>query len=376
MIIIAPDKFKGSLSSNEICDIIESAIKDKLPDAIIVKFPFSDGGNGFLEVIHHYHPNLQIKQIQIENPLLTEKINTHYLSDGHKAFIENALSNGCQLINEDQRNPIFTSTFGLGQIVENAINEGHKEIFIGLGGSSTNDGGIGFAAALGYNFSNNNKDLVKPMGKNLTEITDYSFNNCLDDISFYGIYDVENFFSGEYGASNIYAKQKGASPSDIIHLETGMNRLSALIKNKKGIDLNAIKGSGAAGGLGGGLFAFFNAVLIKGTDFFIKLSNIKDYLKNCDLLITGEGSLDEQSLYGKVVFELSAICKNYQIPVFAVSGINSLDISTLKKLGISKVYQLKSDKVSLDQSINNAKNILNVEAQKIAEEIFMHYSVI
>lgn len=376
MIIIAPDKFKGSLSSYEICEIIESELLKKNLLINILKFPFSDGGNGFLDVIQFYLPELRTKQVQIENPLITENINTHYLSDGYKAFIENALSNGCHLINEDQRNPISTSTFGLGQIVENAINEGHKEIYIGLGGSSTNDGGTGFASALGYGFTNKNDKLVKPIGGNLTEIEDFSPNFYLNEVSIYGIYDVENFFSGKYGASNVYAKQKGATDSDIRHLETGMNKLSALIKNKKGIDLNTIKGSGAAGGLGGGLIAFFNATLIKGTDFFINLSNIKYHLRNCDLLITGEGSLDEQSLFGKVVYELSTLCKSNQIPVFAVTGINSLSTSVLKKVGIGKVYQLKSNETSLDQSISDAKNILKIKAKEIAEDIDNHLSVV
>jgi glycerate kinase len=376
MIIIAPDKFKGSLSSIEICDIVISEFIKKMPGVNIAKFPFSDGGNGFLDVIQYYLPYLKTKNVMIENPLLTGKINTRYLSDGYKAFIENAESNGSNLLCPSQRNPMDTSTFGLGQLVKHAKNEGHKEIIIGLGGSSTNDGGIGLATALGYKFLDKNNESVKPIGRNLIEIKDFNYDNCLNNVSIYGIYDVDNIFFGKSGASFIYAKQKGASDSDIQYLDAGMQNLSEIIKNKKGIDLNTFKGSGAAGGLGGGLKALFNANLIKGTEFFINLSNIKDYLRDCELLITGEGSLDEQSLYGKVVYELSAMCKTYHIPVYAITGINTLNTSALKKAGISRVYPLKSNEISLDQSIRDAKNILKIKAHEIAEDVSLYLSII
>jgi glycerate 2-kinase len=376
MIIIAPDKFKGSLSSIQICDIIESELIRTKPVANLVKFPFSDGGNGFLDVIKYYQPNLITKTISIDNPLLSHKIPVRYLSDGMRAYIENAESNGLDLLAPEERNPMLTSTFGLGQIVIDAIDSGHNEIYIGLGGSSTNDGGIGLASALGYAFLNKNDEFVKPIGKNLIEIKDFMSNSRLNDVSFYGIYDVDNIFFGKQGATYVYAKQKGAFDSDIIHLEAGMKNLSKIIKKEKGIDLSKLKGSGAAGGLGGGLFAFFNANLIKGTEFFINLSNIKNQLSTCELLITGEGSLDEQSLYGKVVYELSMICKNYQIPVFAITGINTLSTSILKKVGIYRVYQLKSNELSIEQSIIDAKNILKIKAQEITEYIFNNPSVI
>lgn len=376
MIIIAPDKFKGSLSSIEICDIIESELINKNPVANIAKFPFSDGGNGFLDLIKYYQPNLITKTISIDNPLLSDKISVRYLSDGLRAYIENAESNGLDLLAPEERNPMLTSTFGLGQIVIDAIDCGHNEIFIGLGGSSTNDGGIGLASALGYRFLNKNNEFIKPIGRNLIEIIDFTYRESSPNVSIYGIYDVDNIFLGKQGASYVYANQKGASYSDIIHLEAGMKNLSTIIKNKKGINLYNLKGSGAAGGLGGGLYAFFNANLIKGTEFFVNLSNIKYYLRNCKLLITGEGSLDEQSLYGKVVYELSTMCKSYQIPVVAITGINTLSNLKLKKIGISKVYQLKSDELSLDQSINEAKNILKIKAHEIAEFVFNNLSVI
>lgn len=371
MIIIAPDKFKGSLSSIDVCNIVEQGIHIVLPHIQIKKFPFSDGGNGFLDVINYYIPKLKYKEIKIFDPLLKNKIKTKYLTGSSSAYIETAESSGTHLIDLNSRNPMYTSTFGLGQVINDALRSGFKEIFIGLGGSSTTDGGTGLANALGCQFSDIYGNKIIPNGQNLLKI--HSIEPCKQKrvARIYGITDVQNCLYGKDGAAKMFAAQKGASVQEIKLLDAGLKNLAKIIVKQFSIDVNTVPGSGAAGGTGAGLYVFSNAKIIDGANFIKGISGIENHLDQCKLLITGEGKMDKQTLMGKVCYKLAMTAFNHGIPVIGVTGKNSLKKKQYTGIGFKHIYQLKENKMSEEESIFQAKTLLLKASIKIAKSFLI-----
>lgn len=367
MVIIAPDKFKGSLSSIEVCEIIEDGISRFLPQTKIKKFPFSDGGNGFLDVINYYKTGLKFKEINIYDPLLKFRFTSKYLTGDSTAYIETAESSGIHLLDPKNRNPLYTSTFGLGQVITDALQSGYKEIFIGLGGSSTTDGGTGLANALGFQFCDINGNQIIPTGQNILKIHKIIPGIVNHGARIYAVADVQNCLYGIGGAAKVFSAQKGASASEIKLLDAGLKNLAEIIKKQFSIDVNAIPGSGAAGGAAAGLHVFANAGIIDGADFIKVISGIENHLSQCKLLITGEGKIDKQTLMGKVCHKIAMIAFDHGVPVIGVTGKNALKKKQYNSIGFTRIYQLKGRNMSEEEAINNARALLLHASMKIAK---------
>ena len=351
-VIIAPDKFKHSLSSLEACKSIHEGLNNVVSSLHTSFLPMADGGDGLLDVLSFYTSARKL-EVEVSNPL-SAKINASYLisEDGETAFIEMAKASGLMLLKPKEYNPEQTSTFGTGELIKHAINNGVKKIILGIGGSATNDAGIGMAAALGFRFLDKNHKELSPIGKNLGEITyiEPPKSDTLNNIIFELACDVRNPLTGENGASKVYAAQKGANSLMIERLERGMLHFAELVKETFGKDISQIPGTGAAGGLGAGCLVFLNATLKSGIGLVFEYSKAEVHISNADLVISGEGKLDEQSLQGKVVSGLAGLCKKYDKPLIVFCGKLELSEAQLKDSGIT-AYCINDEKPAMDDNL-------------------------
>lgn len=347
-VLIAPDKFKDSLSSLEVCESIKRGLLAYDKCINIVSHPLADGGDGSLEVIKKYI-DCESVFAEVENPLGNLIEVCYLLSKSKKAYIELASASGLGLLEPKERSPLNTSSFGTGQLVLHAINLGAKEINLFIGGSATNDAGIGIASALGVEFIDATGNKIKPIGKNLPIISDIRIENILFDVSSisFNIYtDVKNVLYGNRGAAYVFAKQKGAMEHEIDFLDIGLKHFAEIIYRKFDFDISSIKGGGAAGGVGAGLYALFNVNIKSGIDEIFKLTNFEKKFKNLDLVITGEGKLDESSFNGKVVGEVTRLAKTLGKKVVILVGENTM----LKESILDNI-------LAIDSIIENAENV-------------------
>lgn len=367
-IIIAPDKFKGSLTSFEVCDAITKGIKQVDSSIEIISFPMADGGDGFASILRHYYKTKTI-YCDTTDPL-NRKIAAYWeWNETEKtAIIEMAVTSGLVLLKDEERNAQKTSTFGTGLLIKDAIDKGAEKIIVGLGGSATNDAGIGILAALDFQFLDENEKLLSPIGENLLQIKKIIQPPVLPAISIEIACDVQNTLYGPQGAAYIYAPQKGADEEAVKQLDEGLKNFAAAIKKQTGKDVAAIPGTGAAGGIAAGLMAFFNVSLQKGTDMLIKASGIEDAIHDTDLIITGEGKMDMQTLDGKVVDKISALAKENKIPVIAFCGIAEEKELLEKKLSISHIESLVSEGISKEEAMLNAETILIKKAEEVCRK--------
>ena len=316
-IIIAPDSFKGSLSSIEVANAIEEGCRNVLPDCAIIKIPIADGGEGTTDTLVSAMGGEKIK-MQAHNPLM-QPIEVEYglVKAGKTAVIEMAAASGLTLLSKEEQNPATTTTFGTGEIIKDALQRGCRSFLIGIGGSATNDAGTGMLRALGYRFLNRNGEEMDGPGASLSEICSIDESGIMPELTEANITiacDVNNPFSGPNGAASVYAPQKGANEEMTKKLDEGLESFRKLIEKEKSIDLNTIDGAGAAGGLGGGFVAFLHAQLKPGIEMVLKAVDFDRHLHNADLVITGEGKLDKQTAMGKAGSGiLQAASKNNEI---------------------------------------------------------------
>lgn len=359
-VVIAPDKFKGSLSSFEVCDVIEKGLLLASSNFQIIKLPMADGGDGLSEIISYY-TKAKEQKVNVSNPLFQTVDATYLVSeDGQTAFIEMAKASGLHLLHPSEYNPAKTTTYGTGELIKAAIESGAKEIIIGIGGSATNDGGIGMATALGYRFLDKNGNELTPVGEALIHLQKINAVQRIEfgDIKFKVACDVKNLLCGPKGASKIYGPQKGATPQMVEELEAGMMNYNAVIKRDLNIDISIIEGGGAAGGLGAGCVSFLDAEMLSGIELVMQYSNIEQHIQNADLIITGEGKLDEQTLQGKVVAGIAAIAKKYNKPVVALCGTKNITVDQMNELGIKAAFSIINGPMSLEDAIKDAAVLL------------------
>ena len=337
--IICSDSFKGTLSSIEICDIAERVIHSAFPDCSVISIPVADGGEGtvdcFLKAIGG-----KTEKIEVTGPL-HEKVTARYMRKGNAAVIEMASAAGLPLTG-DRKNPAITTTFGVGQLIKHAVNSGCKDILLGLGGSATNDGGCGCAAALGTKFFNSSNEEFIPVGgtlKDISRIDNSETEKLLKEISITVMCDVDNPLFGQRGAAYIFAPQKGADEKMVKVLDEGLKHFADIINTDLHINISDTPGSGAAGGMGAGCIAFFNAELKSGIEAVLDLTEFNSHLKGTDLVITGEGKLDDQSLHGKVISGIAQRTKTANIPLIAVVGSIDDSINDLSEIGISSIFE-------------------------------------
>ncbi|MDP2526466.1 glycerate kinase [Maribacter dokdonensis] len=361
--VIAPDKFKGSLTGFEFCDAVEEGLLMVFKDAEILKKPLADGGDGTMEVAKHYIKGETVT-ITVKDPLF-RPINASYLySDETKiAYIEMAEASGLKLLNVDEFDCMETTTLGTGELIYDALEKGATEIILGIGGSATNDGGMGMANALGFRFLDEKGLELSPIGKHLSKvktIDDSNKHHRLDGVKVKVACDVTNPFYGLQGAAYIYGAQKGASENEIIFLNQGLCNFAEIIKNRYEIDLQKVSGSGAAGGVGGGALVFLNGELISGNNLVKELADFDNAINGADWIITGEGQLDEQTLSGKTIDGVVKSAKSKNIPVAALCGSVSISVAQQQKFGLNYVVSIVRGISTLNQAMEQSRdNLVN-----------------
>lgn len=370
--VIAPDKYKGSLTGLEFCEAVCEGMQAVFPEALIMYKPLADGGDGTLAVVRHYLEADTIK-VLVNDPLFRKREVEYLLSkDKRTAFIELSEASGYKLLHKDELNCMSTTTLGTGELVVDALNRGAKEIILGIGGSATNDGGMGIAVALGYEFLDSNKNILSPVGDQLIKVDEIRKSNLhprLSEVNIKVACDVRNPFFGTNGAAYIYGPQKGASREEVEFLDKGLQHFATIIERQFGMDIQKISGSGAAGGVGGGAIVFLNATLHSGIDLIKEIAGFDAAIVNADWIITGEGRLDSQTLSGKTIAGVLESAKKRHIPVAALCGAVALSPEHQEKMGLTYVCAILRDVSNLDQVIAKSKENLVAAAYNFAKLI-------
>lgn len=359
-IVIAPDSYKGSLSATEVCDIVEGAILKIMPTAEIVKIPLSDGGEGLVEVLVRHQAGEMVR-IRTKDPLFREITAAYGILNGGVAVIEMSAASGLPLLAPDEHNPLKTSTYGTGEMIADAINRGCRKIILGLGGSATNDGGLGVANALGVRFYDQNMELLAPVGENLSRVTTIDtslMEPLLQEVEIIIACDVENVLCGIQGAAAIYGPQKGANSEMVAFLDQGLQTFGRLLEKKTAKNLVALKGIGAGGGMALPLVALLKAQLKSGLDIVLDQIEFDSVISGADMIITGEGKTDAQSVMGKVISGVGKRGKKQNIPVVVISGSLDDGYEVIYNCGVVAAFAIFSNDRGLAWHMQNAPQLL------------------
>lgn len=363
--ILVPDSFKGTLSAIEVCNIMKLSIKNLYKDANIISVPVADGGEGTVDAFL-YALGGEKKSIWVSDAFNEQKILAHYaMLKDDIAVIEMAACAGLPLV-KNRLEPDKTTTFGVGELIIDAINSGAKKIILGLGGSATNDGGCGMATALGVKFKDEQDQEFIPTGGTLSQIYKIDMNNIypkIKDVEFISMCDVDNPLCGKLGASAVFAPQKGADEDMVKLLDEGLAHLAKIIKRDLHIEVKDIKGAGAAGGLGAGSIAFLQSKLTKGIDVVLDTINFDELVSKADIVFTGEGKFDSQSLHGKVVMGVANRSQKYKTPVIVVTGAIGENIQEAYNKGITAIFSINKEPMEFSKSALKSKEnmILTME---------------
>ncbi|MBQ2857198.1 MAG: glycerate kinase [Bacteroidaceae bacterium] len=362
-IIIAIDSFKGSLTSIEAGKAVEKGILQTYPEAQTTVIPIADGGEGMLNVMLNATKGT-IHTLRAHNPCMELIESTYGISaDGTTAFIEMAAISGLPLIQDSQKNPMETSSFGTGELIKNALEKGCTRFIIGIGGSATNDAGTGMLQALGFRFLDKDGKVLRQGGKILDKIVHVCTQNVhkkLKNAHFIVACDVQNPFYGPNGSAQIYARQKGADDTMIAALDHGMRHFSEVIFRETGKDIAHVPGSGAAGGMGGGMMAYLNAELKSGADLLLDICQLEKKISDVDFIITGEGRIDKQSLMGKIPGKILKIGIQHNVPVIAITGCVE-DKELLNEAGFYNIYTCKPKEMSLKEAMIREVALQNIQ---------------
>ncbi|MBL7006127.1 MAG: glycerate kinase [Spirochaetia bacterium] len=367
-IIVAPDSFKGNQTALAVASAIERGMRRYDPTLEIIKIPMADGGEGTVEAAASAAAG-KIITAAVSNPL-NGIVEAEYaiLHDGSTAVIEMASASGLPLVPDNLKNPDKTSTFGTGELIRHALDSGCKKIILGIGGSATNDGGMGAASALGVKFLDANGRETGTTGEDMIKVASIDISRLdprIQETDILVACDVSNPFYGSSGAAYIYGPQKGATEEQVKSLDRGLRNLAAVIKKSLGKTIDNIPGSGAAGGLGGGLIAFFNARLQSGIDLILDAVEFDKSLENAQLVITGEGKTDYQTAFGKVPAGVAAAAKKRGIPVVCFSGALGSKIEELYSIGITALFSTANREMTLNYAIENSLMLLEEGAENI-----------
>lgn len=371
-ILIAPDSFKGSLSAKEAADFIEKGIKKADKEIQTFKVPMADGGEGTVESLVDVTGG-KIHKVYVYDPLMRE-IESFFgiLGDGETAVIEMAAASGLTLLSRDERNPLLTNTYGTGQLILAALNMGCKKMIIGLGGSATNDGGAGMAAALGVRFFDSKGENIIPNGGNLKYIHDIDISGLdtrIKDVPIEVACDVENPLIGPKGASYIFGPQKGADRQMVEELDNGLQNYGLILEKLFNRNLVGLPGAGAAGGLGAGLVGFLDAKLIKGIDIVMGITKLEEKMNGVNLVITGEGMMDYQTAFGKTPYGVAKLANKYEIPVIALTGAIGEGSEILYEKGFNSIFSIIDKPMTLEEAIHNSKILLENAAERIIRAV-------
>jgi len=360
-IVIAPQSFKGSLSAREVADAMAGGIQRVLADAELVLLPMADGGEGTVDALVSATGGT-FRQNEITGPL-GDKVTAMWgiLGDGTTTVIEMAAASGLTLVPPDRLNPMVATTYGTGELIRAALDAGCHHLIIGIGGSATNDGGAGMVQALGISLLDEKGNEIPPGGAALAHLSRIDISGLDARLAVCKVTvasDVTNPLFGERGASWIYGPQKGATEEMCRQLDKALENYAVVIKRDLGIEVGDMPGAGAAGGLGAGLVAFLRAELRPGIDIVCEATGLPQHLKGADLVFTGEGRIDAQTISGKTVAGIAARAKAYGVPVIAIVGDVAISNEELARYGIGAALSIAPGPISLDESMTNAEKLI------------------
>ncbi len=365
-ILLIPDSFKGTMSSSRVCEIMKKTIASHLPEAQVVSIPVADGGEGTVDSFLAAAGGKR-HELQVTGPY-GEPVTAFYgiLPDG-TAVVEMAAAAGLPLVGEN-KHAEKTSTYGVGQILEHVLHTGCKKIILGLGGSATNDGGVGAAAALGVQFKDKDGTPFLPVGETLCDISSIDVSRINPRVGSVGLTvmcDIDNPLCGTQGAAHIFAPQKGADPEMVQRLDQNLMHLAAVILRDLNVDIENLPGAGAAGGMGGGMVAFLNGHLQMGIETVLDTVHFDTLLQDAQLVFTGEGKLDTQSLRGKVVSGVARRAKRQNVPVIAVVGDIGDEIEPVYEQGVRAVVSINRVAVPFSEAKLRSESDLELTMDSI-----------
>lgn len=370
-IIVAPDSFKGSLTAADAADAMAAGIHSAVPNAHVIKVPITDGGEGTVDTFLHAAGGEKVI-VTVTGPLM-EPVSASYgvLPDG-TAVVEAAAASGLTLVLDSMRDPLRATSKGTGQLIAAALLRGCRKIIIGMGGTATNDGGIGLLDALGIAFYDHDGKRLHGCGESLEKIEHIDCCGLLPqarEAQFFAACDVKNKLCGENGAAYVFGPQKGASPQEVKRLDRGLAHFAQKALEVTGKDMAAIVGGGAAGGMSAGVSVFLNAELSPGFDLAAKATHLEQKIDGAAVLFTGEGKTDEQTVFGKVPAACAALAQKHNVPVVCLSGAYTAQ-KALYPLGITALFSITSGPMTLPYSIENAPELLRSCAENATRLFF------
>lgn len=368
-VVIASDSYKESLKAIEVCEAIERGFRAIFPNAKYVKIPIGDGGEGTVESLVDATGG-RIISISVTGPL-RESVQAFYgvSKDKKTAFIEMAAASGLQHVPVEKRNPLITTTKGTGELILHALNQGAEYIILGLGGSATNDGGAGMLAALGVRFINDKGEVIDPSGGTLHSIVAIDFSQMdprLEGVKIEAACDVDNPLVGMQGASFVFGRQKGANVEMMKELDENLKHYANILKRYVSSDVSEIPGAGAAGGMGAAVISVLKGDLRRGIEIVLDYTNFDKHIEDADLIITGEGRIDEQTAYGKAPVGVAGRAKRFSVPVIAIGGSVSSDYSAVYEKGIDAVFSITTRPMTLEEAYRVAEENIEMTTKNIA----------
>jgi len=368
-IVIAPDSYKESLSALEVATAIEQGFSEIFPAAQYVKLPVADGGEGTVDAMVAATQG-KIINVQVTGPLGENVEGFYGLSgDEQSAFIEMAAASGLELVDSSRRNPLKTTSWGTGELIRHALDAGVKHIIIGLGGSATNDGGAGMVQALGAKLLDADGHQIGHGGGELETLASIDINALdkrLAECRIEAACDVTNPLTGAEGASAVFGPQKGATPEMVTRLDRSLAQFARIISRDLDKDVLSLPGGGAAGGMGAALFAFCGAELRQGIEIVTEALHLDKHVADADLVITGEGRIDSQTIHGKVPVGVAKVAKRYNKPVIGIAGSLTADVGVVHEHGIDAVFSVIYTVCSLEDALENAAENVRMTARNIA----------
>jgi glycerate kinase len=366
-IIVAPDSFKGSLTALAAADAIVQGIRDVFPDAEIVSIPLADGGEGTVDALVRATEG-KISQAEVTGPM-GEPVEAHFglLGDDVTGVVEMAQAAGLALVPPEKRNPLLTTTYGVGELMLAALDSGCRQLIVGLGGSATSDGGAGMAQALGVKLLGPGGAEVPRGAAGLASLEKVDMSGLdprLQQTTIYAASDVNNPLCGPEGAAAVYGPQKGASEQMVRTLEAALGNLAAVIERDLGAEVRGLAGGGAAGGLGAGLVAFAGAEIRSGPNLVLELLQFEEFLPSADLVLTGEGKLDRQIEFGKAISGVALLAQKHEVPVIVFTGCLEEEEDELAERGISAVVPIAPGPIPEQDSMNRAGELLQAAAER------------
>jgi glycerate kinase len=370
-IIIASDSFKESARAIDACQAMANGVTNADSSINVQIFPLADGGEGTSEIMTFYASGTTI-WVETKDPI-GRSITANYgiSGDENTAFIDMASASGLQLLAHEERNPLKTSTFGTGMMIKHAMEKGVKKIILGIGGSATNDAGIGMAKALGYRFYDEAGNELDCNGCDLGKVSNYEVDEkLLENLpEIQVLADVNNPLYGHQGAAFIYGKQKGASGKDILFLNQGLQSIAKVVSEHTGESYEQHSGAGAAGGLGFGAEVFLNATIIPGAETVMNSSGIEKAIEEADFIYTGEGTIDEQTKNGKLISGICQIAAKHNVPVIGFCGNLNVTVSDLKTIGLQAAFSILNEPMDLSTALLRTEILLKKSAENVTRLI-------